>query len=372
MVLAERVKRVTRRLGECIYCGEEKEFSPEHYLPECLGKFKRNETLDDRICRDCNNRIGRELEDQFCRAGEIGFLRYGLGIEGKKRKEEVNPFERGSSGSSPLKMKGKIPGSEEEIYMQLVKGSREGITVGVDYIPQVILTAESGTVHHVLLTNMTEPEQLKAKIEELNIVKLKQVNVVATESERELVEKLTSFLPEVQEAKWENLPMSGKTPTRTEYEVTDRYFRAIAKIGFHYALKHFPHFRGDEETFAGIRDFIMNGGSIPDYVTWSQKQVIEQIKAGYTPVTFGHVILARANEHLVWCRLQFFLGPDTVPLVYTVALARNRPAVIYDITSGHSFCYYAEGIKDGYAGEMDSLVWIHKAPVEARQSEGAA
>ncbi len=372
MAVVKMVKKVMPKTGKCIYCGEDKEFSPEHYLPECLGRFRGYETLDDRICHDCNNRIGRELEDQFCRAGEVGFLRYGLGIQGKKRREEVNPFERGSSGSSPLKMKGKIPGSEEEIYMQLVKGSREGVTVGVDYIPQVILTSESGAIHHVLLTNMTEPEQLRAKIEELEIGKLKQVNVVATEPERKLVEKLTSFLPEVQEAKLENLPMSGKTLTRTDYEVTDRYFRAIAKIAFHYVLKHFTHFRGDEDIFERIRDFIINGGSIPDYVTWSQKQVIEQIKAGYTPVTFGHVILARANEHLVWCRLQFFLGPDTVPLVYTVALARNKPAVIYDITSGHSFCYYAEGIKDGYAGEMDSLVWIHKAPVEARQSEGVA
>jgi hypothetical protein len=364
MPVVRLVKRVIP-IGECIYCGEEKEFSREHYLPECLGRFKNFETLDDRVCRECNNRIGRELEDQFCRAGEVGFLRYGLGIEGKKRKEAVNPFERGSSGSSPLMMKAKIPGQGEEVRLQLVKGTREGRTVHVDYIPQVILTTEAGETHHILLTNMTKPEELKEKIDALKIEKVKQINVVATADERELVEGLTSFLPEVKATEWEDLPMSGKTFTQTEYEVTDRYFRAIAKIAFHYALKHFRHFRGDEEMFEGIRNFIMNGGNIQDFVRWSKKQIVE-IKPGYSPSTFAHVIHARANEQFVWSRLQFFIGPQTIPLVYRVALAVNKPILSYDIMEGHSFCYYEEGIKDGFAGVMDQLLWIHKAPAQAK------
>jgi hypothetical protein len=359
------MKNLFPKSGKCIYCGNEKRFSKEHYLPECLGKFKGFETLDDRICKECNGHCGRQLEDQFCRAGEIGFLRYGLGIEGKKRKQEVNPFERGSSGSSPLKMKGQVSEQDGEIHLQLVKGSRQGRVVGVDYVPQVILYTESGEVHHVLLTNMNEPEQLGTKIEELQIGKLKQVNLIAPEADRDRAEKVTSIFPELARTEWENLPMSGKSFTRTEYEVTDRYFRAIAKIGFHYVLKHFRHFRGDEEMFTGIRNFIMNGGPIQDYVTWSNKQIIEQIKSGYCPVTFGHVILGRANEQLIWSRLQFFVGPDTIPQVFNVVIARNKPTLVYDITSGHQFFYYEEGVKDGFAGSMEKLVWIYKAPTQA-------
>lgn len=263
-------------------------------------------------------------------------------------------------------MKGQLSEQDGEIHLQLVKGSRQGRLVGVDYIPQVILYAESGEIHHVLLTNMAEPEQLKAKIEELRIGKLKQVNVIAPEADRARVETITAIFPELIEAKWENLPTSGKAFTTTEYEVTDKYFRAIAKIGFHYILKHFPHFRGDEEIFAGIRNFIFNGGPIQDYVTWTNKQIIEQIKNGFTPVTFGHVILGRANKHLVWCKAQFFLGPNTIPLVYNIAIARNKPILIYDITSGHQFSYYEKGAKDGFAGFMDQLVWVYKAPDQPR------
>lgn len=43
-----------------------------------------------------------------------------------------------------------------------------------------------------------------------------------------------------------------------------------------------------------------------------------------------------------------------------------------DITSAIPSVNYAEGIKDGHAGEMYSLVWIQKAPVEARPSKGVA
>jgi hypothetical protein len=116
--------------------------------------------------------------------------------------------------------------------------------------------------------------------------------------------------------------------------------------------------------FAGIRNFIMNGGNIQDFVTWSRKQIIE-IKEGYTPSTFAHVIHARANEQFVWSRLQFFIGPETIPLVYRVILGNNKPVLAYDITEGHSFCYYEDGNREGFVGVMDQLKWIHKAPAQA-------
>ncbi len=259
-------------------------------------------------------------------------------------------------------MKGKLSEQDGEVHLQLVKGSRQGRVLGVDYIPQIILYTESGKVHHVLLTQMEHPEDLRTRIGQLNIGKITRVSLVAPEADRERVERVSSIFPELGQSQWENLPTSGQTFTRTEFEVTDKYFRAIAKVGFHYILKHFRHFRGDEDIFARIRNFIMNGGPIQEYVNWTDKQLIEQFKNGYCPTTFGHVILGRANEHFIWAKLQFFVGPDTLPLVYTVAIARNKPLLIYDLTSGHQFSYYEDGPKDGFAGFMDELVWVFKAP----------
>ncbi|HKB66712.1 MAG TPA: hypothetical protein VKC61_12725 [Pyrinomonadaceae bacterium] len=364
MPVPKLVKRVIPT-GRCIYCSEVKEFSREHYLPECLGTFTNFETLDDRICEDCNGRIGRALEEQFCRGGEIAYFRHLLGIQGKKsHKGKVDYFLRGSGGASPLRMKGNIPGGEEEVHFQLVRSQEEG-KLGIDYMAQMILTAESGETHHVLLENMKEPEELQAKVDALGIGKLKQVNVIATPDQKERVEHLAKCFPVLEKSKWEELPTTGTTYTTTSFEVTDKYFRAIAKIGFHYILKHFRSFRGDEDCFADIRRFILEGGDIAQFVRWTEKQFISHIEAGYVPAKFGHVILARANERIIWGKLQFFIGPGSTPSVYELAVAHNPTKLVYDITSAHSFCYYESGPRDGKLGVMDEMKWIETAPAQA-------
>jgi hypothetical protein len=354
-------QKANLHLGTCIYCAEEKELSPEHYLPECLGKFENYETLNDRICYDCNHKCGRLVDEQFCRGGEIGYFRTLLGITGKKsHKTKVDLFQRGAAGASELRMKGTVPGANEEIRLQLTKSVQPDGTPGVDYMPQLIVTAESGDIHHILLGVMVETEQLQKKMEELNIGLPKQLNVIAQEADLERVEQLTSFLPVLEKTKWEPLPDQGVIYTTTEFEVDDRYFRAIAKIAFHYVLKHFRNFRGDEQIFAGIRSFIINGGNISDFVTWNDKQII-QIKEGYTPDGWAHLVLARANEHVIFSRLQFFLGPNCIPYIYTVALGHNQTQLIYNITAGHSFAYYKAGQKEGKVGVMDELLYIYKS-----------
>lgn len=300
------------------------------------------------------------VDEQFCRGGEVGYFRTFLGITGKKsHKLKVDLFQRGAAGASELRMKGSIPGTDEEIRLQLVKTMATDGTVEVDYMPQLIVTTEDGEVHHILLGNMTEPEQLQNRLGELKVGGLKQVNVIAPEIDLERIEKLTSFVPALQKENWERLPDKGVTYTKTEFEVDDRYFRAVAKIAFHYILKHFRHFRGDEPMFAGIRNFIMKGGNISDFVTWKDKQIIE-IQKGLTPNTWAHLIVARADENRVSCRLQFFLGPNCKPWVFTVAIARNESKLVYDITSAHSFVYYEGGPRNGKFGVMDPMLWVHK------------
>ena len=114
-------------------------------MPEGLGRFQNYETLDDRICKGCNNKLGELVDEQFCRGGEIGYFRTLLGITGKKsHKTKVDLFQRGAAGASELRMKGTIPGTDDEIRLQLVKTLMADGTVGVDYMPQLIVTTASG------------------------------------------------------------------------------------------------------------------------------------------------------------------------------------------------------------------------------------
>jgi len=354
-----------KAIARCIYCREEKEMSVEHYLPECLGKFKDFEALDDRICHDCNNRMGRELEDQFCHAGEIAFFRRVLGVKGKKsHKKKVNPFERGSSGVGRLEMKGKIPGQEQEVLLQPIGDGGEN----VEYQAQLIVTTESDDDPQYILipAEMTDPAQLLDHLKSLGIETIKQARVIVPESDRERIDHLLSGL-KVTHAAWEDLPLTGSTYTVTKIDVTSRYFRAIAKIAFHYLLNHLP-FRGDEEMFAGIRRFIMEGGEISDFVVWRDKQVLEQIKAGFVPDTYCHIIIARATSKLLWCHLQFFLGPKSIPHVYSVRLADNDTKLEYSLFSGHQFCLYQKGPKDGFDGRIDPLPSLYKPAIVVQRN----
>src|SRR5436305_6548430 len=129
------MKKAKGVIAKCIYCSETKEMSDEHYLPECLGQFKGFETLDDRVCRDCNSLIGGS-EEQFCRASDIGFMRHRLGIRGKKKSKKVNPFFRGSAGMGPLEMYAFIPNQEYPVRVHL---KDDGL---IDYLPQIILVTD--------------------------------------------------------------------------------------------------------------------------------------------------------------------------------------------------------------------------------------
>jgi len=42
----------------CIYPGPHGVMSDEHYLPAALGRFEGYDPLYDRVCRNCNKRIG--------------------------------------------------------------------------------------------------------------------------------------------------------------------------------------------------------------------------------------------------------------------------------------------------------------------------
>ena len=344
----------------CIYCNQNKPPSPEHYLPACLGKFENFDCLDDRICVACNNEIGRQLEDQFCRSGDIGFMRYRLGIGGRSsHKTKVNPFERGSSGAGALQMTGKIPGQDREVRLQLIKGTKT-----IEYVPQVILITESGEQHYVPIPDdMTDPSQLQKKVEALSLDKLKQLSLIATKSDIDRIQKLASALPvQVDSGAWEDLPMTGSTYTWTKLVITSKFFRAIAKIGFHYLLKHLPSFRGDEDFFGDIRRFIMEGGDVSQFVTWEgEDQILGDVKNGLVPPVYSHIVTAAAKTREIVCRLQFFLGPDSIPPVYRVRIGSNNTSPLYTADSGHFFGYYSDGPKNGTDGFMISLLAL---PIE--------
>jgi hypothetical protein len=343
-------------IGKCIYCSDnvEKELSDEHYLPRCLGSFKGFEMLNDRICNDHNNAIG-QLEEQFCRSSEISLLRELLGVSGRKKHTTPSPFLRGSAGAPPLVMKGKFVDGDFEILYRLHRGQRT-----VDYMRQIVVFTDNGVVQIPIPDDMKTPEEFRTKLQEFGITQAKEARIFCAQSEIDWIKYLLSGVKFDNEIDFGRSPDKGRVHTITKIEVTNKHFRAVAKIGFHYFLKFMRQFYGSEDNFAEIRNFILNGGEVSNFVHVSENQIIAQVLEGYVPETYNHLLAARSNYKRLWCKLQFFLGPDYLPPVYIINLGESPSKIDYNLTYAHQFEYYRDGKHNSYDGELVEATSINR------------
>jgi len=221
----------------CIYCGL-RDVTVEHPLPRALGNFRGYVPLTDRVCKRCNLICG-QLDEQLCRSGDAAFFRKFLGISGRSGHDDVNPFYRGSSRGGALEMFGTSHGTGEEKELELVGPST------VRELRCAKLTAEDGSTYTIRITDGMSAAEFREKVSALGIKFFKQANISAAPEEIPWVESL--FAGFTMKGKTEWVRPSGPImygPFSVKFTVTDRYFRAIAKIGFHYFLTKFSRFRG--------------------------------------------------------------------------------------------------------------------------------
>jgi len=255
-------------MSNCIYCGAT-DVSVEHPLPRALGKFKEYVPLTDKVCKRCNGICG-QLDEQLCRCGSEAFFRKFLDISGRSRHDDVNSFYRGSSRGGRLEMVGINHQTGEEKELELVGPN------SVRELRCVKLVAEDGSTHTIPITDGMTPEEFQKKVTVLGFNFFKHANISAASEEIPWVESLFEGFTMNGKAEW--VQPTGPIiygPLSIKFTVNDRYFRAIAKIGFHYFLTKFPRFRGDEACFTEIRNFIMNGCPIDEigkFVTQSREQ----------------------------------------------------------------------------------------------------
>ena len=78
------------------------------------------------------------------------------------------------------------------------------------------------------------------------------------------------------------------------------------------------------------------------------------LDAGQSPSVWGHAIGAEDNYTNVQVRLQFFVGPDSLPPTWLVKLGRSPSRVVTDWMSGHHLLYFGEE-RDGHDGEIQEI-----------------
>jgi len=348
-------------MSKCIYCNDREALSEEHAIPACLGMdfIKNFEVLKDKLCKECNEKIGK-LEEQFCRCSPEAFFRRQIGIKGRKYHKDMNPFYRGSSGSGPMCAETKHPFLDCMLLGELKEGSK-------NFIParQIIVKDSSGKYHPILIANWIQSTADFAKVlKSQGINGAIPVEFYASSEEHERVSSICKG--------FQNFSgFTELTPVKPESEkevrvticTTDKYFRAIAKIAFHYFLQHFNQFSGSEKEFEGIRKFIMDGGKVTDWVRTIPRSFIYQLKDPHTfPDKYVHVIAAEKNYMDIVSIMQFFVGPERKPLSYfEVTIGKNPERLHYPQKVGHQIVYFAKKDMDGFIGIMQPLISVSES-----------
>ncbi len=310
----------------CIYPGPHSEtFSPEHYLPIALGRFEGMEPLQNRICTGCNNELGRRVETQFLRAGPTGFFRWMIGIRGRDGLPP-SPFHRAAAGADPMYIVGRAPDWPFELLWEAEPG-----TENVCPLRQIIF-------HHPLIGYRAigvlerfreRPDDFRDHLREQGLENATPIHVFATEDEAAWMGTLLEGLGRQPPQEWTRIDVQQqRIELVTTVTVTEAYFRAIAKIAFHYLLKMYPDLTGFEREFDDIKEFIWNGGNVERFVVQRRDQFIANFRLGYRPTNWMHVLASERARGRITVYSQFFVGPRSLPLPYEIKIGRD-PARIH-------------------------------------------
>ena len=321
----------------CIYCKEREADAREHYLPQCLGRFQNFEPLLNRLCQKCNEDISA-LEREFCRRSPEAIVRSVNWIKGqtrgsRKKRKPAHIYQPEKIGGRHLYMYGPDPETGRNILWQT--DTKPG---AVKEISQFVLFDDQGEeTHHIPI-----PTEIRTGRELVDLFRAEGVSfpipkaqVIAASGDEDRIQAMCTKL------NW-NVDLQRRTGGRVprqffEGEFGPAYFRALAKIGFHYALRHIPTITGNEGAFRALRDFIKHG-------TGDHEQFLTECKTALNPDgPPGHVLTAIANpDSTIVVNMRFFAGCKTELPQWRLVLGDNPTALYVGQASAHFFSYTQE------------------------------
>jgi hypothetical protein len=337
----------------CLYCPATGD-SVEHVLPAALGEFRDAPNLEDRVCTPCNNTRLGVLDEQLARCGPEALLRRFYGIQGREKHESVNVFERGSAGGHRLDLRSMDKALGVEVALEIENGQARQMR-------QIIFVEKSGKTHHLPIRKGCTPEQLRAAYDRLGVVKpCEDVRVFHAPDEKDWVEALILQT-------WPSVTFGEGIRGSTMYQgavgtvvLTNRYFRAVAKIGFHYFLTQFPEYTGHEQMFSDIRQFILDdaaGVDLANLFVGKREHALlgEMLTPGVRPHGWrAHVLCGETRPGECLAYVQTFVTEDWPAPIYAVWLAQDAGIVDCRAT-GHAYMYYGDGPEGRFAGDALSL-----------------
>jgi hypothetical protein len=362
----------------CIYtapkglCAGGDDLSAEDYLPRGLGKFKGYERLKGKICRRCNHHLGK-LDAHLLTSGPEAIFRAIYGIEGRKTHRKRDSFHEMTHGRPPVEVWGRLPGDTSDTRLEVLPGNLGQPRRELEF------KLHDGTTSVVPVPRKIDtPDKLREHLKRNSIGDWRKCVVKCPaddEGFQEMVQRCLGKEIEQLGKPSDRRGYPATVPVRSGIQLPPEYYRAIAKIAFHFFIWcSFPGITGLENEFDGIKEFIWRGDQADKYILeWTGPFDRKQI--GDAP--YAHVLAAWvANDEAV-ASVRLFAGSDSgmnvsavahdgrlisfplknESLVWIVKLGRSPFRIACDLRRALAFVAYRRAA-DGFVGEVRELTPI--------------
>jgi hypothetical protein len=285
------------------------------------------------------------LDEQFVRCGPSAILRKRFDIQGRQHHEIVNPFYRGSAGGQRVKFFAWDESFQCEVLIELTGGDQGR------QLTQLILRGKSGPHHHIPVTASMTPKRLREQIAALRLEAPLEVRLIHDPPTEQWAVDLFRELWPNEQLPQTTMGASGFKGGVVQFQTTNRYFRAIAKIGFHYFLTQFPEYTGHEPAFGDLRDFIINDmkelkASIINRFIGIHEFPIAPPSSGFV----GHLLCAEIDSGECRAHFEPFVTPSGRMQAFQILLGRDSARPTSAIKS-HLHLYYGRGKIGRYSGD---------------------
>lgn len=324
----------------------------EHYLPRALGNFKDDPRLKYRICDDCQKKF-RDAEDVFAHASSEAFFREMIGMVGRKRSRKKNIFYEPTFGIAPLTVIAPLPGENVPILWEMLDAAH------AQPMKQIIVEGKGGKFAHIpYRAGRISKDLILAIMRRADVTNPKAITYIAV-AEQEIAEveaACCGILPAGSTVTDKPLPGHGaQIAGEMQAPISIPYLRAIAKIAVHYFLQYFPRYSGLESEFDAIKAFIYSGaGNYDQFIRPTDGPFVLELQRGGQPRRWFHLLACETDGRRIVARMQFFVGPKVLPIVWHIDIGRDPAKVIYPDSKGFSYIYY-DRPQNGYDGERSGM-----------------
>lgn len=322
-----------------------------------MGTFENQPTLKNRVCQECDTEIGK-CEGQLVKCGIEAMLRIQAGIIGRSGRNSPSPFRQRHYGYGPITVEMEFPYTGWRV---LVEPREDGSTC--EPLPQIVMIGSKG---HCGQIPIREAKTLTAEMLKREIATLGQHEwrkVWAVQLDDADVDHIFGLLDQIgilgsEDCLTNIRPLDGTIKMRASgIAVYGReYFRAIAKIAFHYFLLHSHSglFNGSEPEFERVRRFIRHGeGSEGDFVIEGSAPLLCDSSGRDRPPFYGHILLMDIGLDRIAVWVQLFVGHDYKRSWRRVILSTERRHVFL---SSEEFGHYYRIIEPRKRSRYDGVV----------------